>query len=276
MQRYKCGKCGKFLSDATFSRCYRQKKRLLNPSVFCLLTIGVSQRDTARSLGINLKTVARKLEFLARWGAVLNEQYQNRFPPAQATNWDELETFEHSKCKPVSVPILVEEKTFRLIAFGVAVMPAKGKLAKIARAKYGVREDQRHHVRTSVLKRSKSWLKDDVRISSDKHPSYGPEIRSIFPHAEHIAYKGRRGCVVGQGELKKIGFDPLFAINHTCAQARSDIKRLARRTWCTTKKVSALFNHFTLFQLKTNLHHENRRKKNKDRLVADFLRNSFC
>ncbi len=43
-----------------------------------------------------------------------------------------------------------------------------------------------------------------------------------------------------QGELKRGGFDPLFALNHTCAMFRDHLKRLSRRTWCTTKRASCL------------------------------------
>ena len=39
-------------------------------------------------------------------------------------------------------------------------------------------------------------------------------------------FKGAKGAVVGQGELKKLKRDPLFMINHTCAMLRANINRL--------------------------------------------------
>jgi hypothetical protein len=48
----------------------------------------------------------------------------------------------------------------------------------------------------------------------------------LIPGAVHTTVKGRHGCVVGQGELKKIVFDPLFSFNHTAAMARANINRL--------------------------------------------------
>ena len=59
--------------------------------------------------------------------------------------------------------------------------------------------------------------------------------------------KGRRGCVVGQGELKAIGFDPIFAFNHTAAMLRANMNRLFRRTWCTTKTIRGLEDHLALY-----------------------------
>jgi hypothetical protein len=52
----------------------------------------------------------------------------------------------------------------------------------------------------------------------------------------HQTFKGRRGCVVGQDELKAGCFDPLFILNHTCAMFRAHIELLSRRTWWKNKK----------------------------------------
>ena len=52
---------------------------------------------------------------------------------------------------------------------------------------------------------------------------------------------------MGQGELKKIGFDPLFDLNHTAAMIRANINRLFRRTWCTTKRADRLEAHLELY-----------------------------
>ncbi|EQC44199.1 hypothetical protein [Bacteriovorax sp. Seq25_V] len=52
-------------------------------------------------------------------------------------------------------------------------------------------------------------------------------MSKYFPEAEYRRYKGGRGCIAGQGELKKLRFDPLFTLNHTCAMFRSNINRLA-------------------------------------------------
>lgn len=68
-----------------------------------------------------------------------------------------------------------------------------------------------------------------------------------IPQASHQTHKGRRGAVVGQGELKKIGFDPLFSLNHTCAMLRANISRLVRRTWATTKRADRLKDHLFVY-----------------------------
>jgi hypothetical protein len=52
--------------------------------------------------------------------------------------------------------------------------------------------------------------------------------------------------------LKKVGFDPLFSLNHTAAMIRANVNQLARRTWCTTKRPENL-----LARLYTYLHFHN-------------------
>jgi len=53
--------------------------------------------------------------------------------------------------------------------------------------------------------------------------------------------------VVGQGELKRGGYDPLFSLNHTAAMIRANINRLFRRTWCTSKRIDRLEGHLLLY-----------------------------
>ena len=65
VQRYLCELCKRRPSDALVEGCYRQKKRLLNPVVTALLGHVMSQREVARTLKINFKTVVRKFRYQA-------------------------------------------------------------------------------------------------------------------------------------------------------------------------------------------------------------------
>ena len=73
------------------------------------------------------------------------------------------------------------------------------------------------------------------KLLSDKHPYYKPVLPFFYPDVTYKQIKGSKGCVAGQGELKKRGKDPLFYINHTLAMLRANVNRLIRKTWCTTK-----------------------------------------
>ena len=214
IQRLKCKVCAKKFSAATSKATYRQKKRRINPIVRRSFASNMCPRDIAELVGVNVKTVFARL----RWQAVLSREKNRRFlreyidqyGPIKTVQFDDLLTFEHTKCKPLSIPVAVIDGVRVPIGFRVASMRAFAHLAVISRKRYGRREDQSRRERQALFASS-------------------------------------RGAVVGQGELKKIAFDPLFSVNHTFATVRAKVNRLNRRTWCTTKKPDRLADHLDIF-----------------------------
>lgn len=241
--RYKCRICGVTFSTATYDPCYRQLKRQLNDSVYNLLSSGVTQRRMAYLLKTNRKTIKRKFIFLGQ-KSKLNLWIHNRqFPISKNIEIDELETFEITKFKPLSVALAVESKTRRILGFQVSQMPPKGKLAAKGFMKYGKRQDHRRRGLQSLLLNLKDIVSANAEIKSDSNPNYPTIIGSKFPAAHHIKILSRKGSIGGQGELKKVKFDPIFSLNHTCAKMRADVARLIRKTWSTTKKRERLELH---------------------------------
>jgi transposase-like protein len=137
VQRLQCKDCGAGFSTQTGQPTCWQKKAHVNQKLFRLLCQGVSQRSGAFILGVSRDTVAKRI---AVFGALARQHLEASFQSQPAGNkvvFDELETFEHTKCKPISVAIAVDKVTRRIISVEVASMPAKGPLAAISRAKYG-------------------------------------------------------------------------------------------------------------------------------------------
>jgi hypothetical protein len=203
----------------------------------------------AQLLKINRKTVVRKFRFLSKIGVIENaklikSQYQGSLKLIQ---FDDLETSEHTKCKPLSVALAVDPTTRIILGFKVSQMPAKGHLAEIARKKYGYRPDHRSEGWSDFMLSLKPIAHPNAKFTSDENPHYPALIKKHFPESQHVTVKGKRGSLSGQGELKKIGFDPIFALNHTCAMLRANMNRLLRRTWCTTKNKQGLIDHLSLY-----------------------------
>lgn len=253
VQRFVCRCCGLTFSVATFSINYRQKKRHYNHRIARELVAGVSQRECHRILKLNRKTVVRKFIFMAEQAAKKIEILNKKKNKVITMQFDDLETFEHTKLKPLSVTLAVEEDTRHILGFKVSEMPAKGLLVAKSLKKYGKRKDERRKSREALFKEISPYIQPGCLIKSDENPHYIKDVRRHFKDSEHIRYKGGRGCVVGQGELKKLGFDPLFSLNHTCATLRARANRLFRRTWCTTKKKERLALHLNLVVLHHNL-----------------------
>jgi DNA-binding CsgD family transcriptional regulator len=251
--RFFCLICLKYFSQSSSSKNYYQKKRNLNHRIVRLLVAGVSQREAARILNVNRKTVVRKFIFMGERAKEKLKATNKRHPVSRLIQFDDMETFEHTKCKPLSITLAVEEKTRRILGFEVSQMPAKGRLAHISRKKYGIRKDHRPEGRKKLFQTLKALIHENSQIKSDENPHYPKDVKRHFPKAQHLTFKGKRGAVVGQGELKKIGFDPLFWLNHTCAVLRERVNRLKRRTWSTTKKPERLSLHLALVALHHNL-----------------------
>lgn len=247
--RFRCRFCGKFFSSGTLLPCYRQKKRKVNHRLYLLLNSGVSQRRAALLLRVNRKTVTRKFRFLASRCRLEQDTWIKSLEkrPISYVQFDDLETSEHSKCKPLSVTLAVEPRSRKILGFQVSQMPARGHLARIALKKYGPRPDERPQGWDSLFAALRSITEPQAVWLSDQNPHYPRFLRCHHPEAQHLTVKGRRGCIAGQGELKKVGFDPLFSLNHTCAMLRANLNRLFRRTWCTTKTRQGLIDHLSLY-----------------------------
>lgn len=254
IQRFRCLTCRKTFSRATHHPCFRQKKRHKNRRIFELLGSSVSMRRTARLLRIHRKTVARRLVFLGEKCRLELAISNACSPRANSVQFDDMETFEHTKCKPISVTLAVLDPSRRILGFQVSQMPAKGRLAKISLKKYGPREDKRSQGRRALFDEIKPFVAEGAVIRSDSNPHYPSDVKEFFPTCTHQAVLGARGSTTGQGELKKIRFDPLFSLNHTCAMYRANVCRLIRKTWCTTKKIERLADHLAIYAVYHNRH----------------------
>lgn len=247
VQRYRCKVCGTTISAASnnwkrYAKCRRKKRLLVH-----LLCSGVSQRRAAKILRLNRKTIVRQFQ-ISSLEARFEHRVRNwRLAPAHTTEFDDLETFEQTKYKPLSVTLAVEHGTRRILGLQVSKMPARGLLAQKARAKYGRRADERLAGRNRLFEEISPLIKEGGTIKSDSNPHYQPSVKKHFPNSKYLQFLGKRGAITGQAELKKVKFDPLFSLNQTCAKFRADINRLVRKTWCTTKRADRLEMHLILY-----------------------------
>jgi transposase-like protein len=247
--RFRCSKCKRSFSEASFSQNYRQNKRRLNPLVLKLLSSGISQRRMALILNTTTKTIARKLHFLAQLSKAKHLKFLESIDPKELTHlqFDDLITSHHTKLKPVSISVVASKHKRKILAVKVSQIPAFGHLAQLSVKKYGKRPNELPEHLNELFSELKFKLPLKGRIDSDEHTLYPIFINRHLPGWQHERYQSVRACVAGQGELKRKAHDPLFSINHTLAMLRANINRLFRRTWCTTKKLKSLEDHLWLY-----------------------------
>lgn len=226
----------------------------MNYPLYGLLCSGVSLRRAARILRVNRITVVRKFRFLAGQCRIAHSEFLTQFERAKLPEivFDEMESFEHTKFKPLSIALAVTPER-KILFTQVAQMPAKGLLAAHSRKKYGHRKDERPRALRAMFAELQKIVRPDAVFRSDKNSSYPYFLQERFPTARHETTKGGRSAIVGQGELKKLGWDPIFSLNHTAAMFRANMNRLFRKTWCTTKTIRGLADHLALY---THYHNE--------------------
>ena len=170
VKRYSCLLCKTGFSDATKDPCFRQKKRQKNKKLLELLASGVSERRSAKLLRIHRKTVARKVIFLGL-SCALKNFIENACQKVEAFEFDDLETFEHSKCRPLSV-VLAVTKSRRILGFRVAQMGAKGRLVKKSLKLYGKLPEERSSKRKELFQEIRPLIQPGAIIMSDSNPYY--------------------------------------------------------------------------------------------------------
>lgn len=203
----------------------------------------------ALNLGISRTTVSRKLVFLGEQAKLKNKAWLEKKEKAVEVYFDDLETFETTKYKPLTVSVAVEGKSRKILGFRVSQIGAKGLIASMANKKYGKRQNTSNKARKELFKELQEHVKQGALFKTDMHKDYPKHIKEFFPDSAHRVYKSVRGSLTAQGELKRIGKDPLFCVNHVFAMMRDNIKRLVRKTWCNTKKMKYLEHHLELYML---------------------------
>ena len=255
---YLCHQCGKHFSCRTKTEMWRQRKSPAEHEAIRKLFIsGVSRRKSAYDVTMTRNTIDRKFYRLSYSALKEFEDFQKNFPAHTKGQFDEMRAHEHTKMKPISIPLVVSPERY-ILSIAVAAMAADGLLAKKSRKKYPEWKDERAKVIPKVLGKAQRCFTDEVHFTTDEAPAYPSYLKRFFPSCSHTTVKGGRGCIVGQGELKKKGFDKMFALNHTAASIRDNCSPMKRRTWTTTKKRKNLERLLILYAV-----HHNRIVKEK-------------
>lgn len=201
-------------------------------------------RRTALVVGVNRTTIERKMTWLAdRARAIHDEHLENGGLETSLVQFDELQTFEHTRLKPVSVAVAIRAKTGEIIDVDVAMMASFGPMVRRTRELYPEWREARLGARESVFRSVAKCAKPGVTVRTDKDRRYPAIIERLIPGAmveQHLSPgNDDHPC--------PDGFDPMFKLNHLFAKMRQDLSRLFRSTWATTKTLAGLHNHLMLY-----------------------------
>jgi hypothetical protein len=208
----------------------------------------MSQRGAAKFLGVARGTIERRFKFLGDLAVEEHRKWREGLAEGSVNEatFDELETAEHTKMKPLSVAIAVT-KDRRILSFQVSQMSPKGELNAKAIDRYGHRRDERSEGLDRLMQELVRVVSEHAILKSDQSPLYRPAVRKWLPKVKHLQFPSRNARDYGQGEIKIGAYDPLFELNHTAATLRASLSRLIRQSWCLTKCRKNLFRHLAIF-----------------------------
>jgi hypothetical protein len=251
--RFRCRACRRTFSRQTFRADYRQKKPHLNARFLDLMIRCVGQRPAAQSLGVARRTVERRFLWLARHAAWF---HQNRLRPGSLAGpfqLDELETFEANRYQPVTVPVLIDRRTFFIVDTAVAPLRRKGRMTPLQRRRRAEHETlhgrRPSHSRNAVRRVLASLhrlapARAPVTLETDQKPLYGRLGRALF--GDRLDWRAFPATA------RRDHRNPLFPINHTNARLRHFLSRLKRRTWCVSRTRHHLQAHLSIAALWVN------------------------
>ena len=251
--RFRCLVCLRGFSRQSFRADYRQKKPYVNAACLRLFISCVGQRQAARVLQLARRTIERRFRWLASHAQAFHHNRLRGAELAGPFQLDELESFEANRFQPVTVPVLIDRRTFFLIATAVGPLRRKGRMTSRQRlrrrrheAVHGRRPTHSARVVHEVLARLRPLIgpRRPCVLESDQNPLYGSLGHRMF--GERFVWRAHSASV------RRDRRNPLFPINHTNARLRHFLSRLRRRTWCISKNREDLQRHLSIAALWVN------------------------
>ena len=259
VQRFQCHACGRRFSSQSFRLDYRLHRPRLTSLIFDLFVSKTTMRQMARIAGCKRKTVEHRLHLLAAHCREFHQQVLDRAVARGGIQGsfqlDELETFETDRrLMPVTVPVLIERRSYYVLHVETAPLPARGRLSKAKRKLkeklekvLGKRRSGSRKAVESTLSVLRSVLPKDayLDIQTDRKSSYKTLIWKLF--------QGRLAAHVRESSKRARDYsNVLFPINHTLAMMRDGVSRLVRRSWAASKKRDRLELHLWIWLVYRN------------------------
>jgi transposase-like protein len=257
--RFRCLRCRGTFSLQSFRVDYGLHKPLCTLDILRGFVAKTTQRHMARTLGIDRKTIAHRLDLLGRHCEAF---HRLRLPllGKEAARWsftfDELETFEQNRMhQPVTVPVLVHEHSYFVVDLEVGMLPSRDK--RRARAMGRAERPSESKVACSAVFSRFSAItrrRPEATVATDKKPGYARWVSK--------ACGGISSHTLTSSKRRRDMTNPLAPINLTFAMMRDGLSRLVRRNWAYTKRRAKLKLHLWVWSAWRNYV---RQVTNKDR-----------
>ena len=233
-QVYQCKDCGRKYTKRNDSINYRKRKQYLRRKITKLYCERMSLNGIARVLGVNIKTVVRyfrensKLSKQANKKRIVKGELLTSY-----VQFDQLETYEHTKRKPVGIQVSIRHKTGEIISAKAGYIPIRAlAVSKTYSEEWNKKAVNSTHTLKMLLETKKVLNRNSATITCDQDKGQVGVLKELYKDPFITLAPSSR-------EHKKI--DRVFR------RMRQDISRLGRRTLSTTKDIKQLQNHLDLY-----------------------------
>ena len=235
IRQYQCKACKHRFSCNSLKTSKLQKRPDLNSKIAELYCEGNTLRGMARILKVNYKTVDRKFKYMANLARVQHlKAMESKDIVTKYVQLDEMQTFEHTRRRPLGIQLSIRPKTGQILAAKVCRIPITAlTLSPQKKAAYNQNTTRKQGMAAMLIETAKALHDGYSVVSCDG----GTEII----HLSKII------CDKSLIETHVNDYAGMWRLNHTCAKLRHHVSRLARKTWATTKKMDRLQKHLDLF-----------------------------
>ena len=235
IQRLVCNACKKTFTTRTGTKFYRKRKQQYASNIVSMYCEGMSLRAITRVLKLNYKTVYKYFLEAARRAETAHKKtlYKGEIKTTYV-QFDELETIEHTKRKPLGIELAIRPKTLQIISAHVSRIPIRAlSVSRRVKEEYNTRITRKEKMMEMMIDVEKTINPNGI-LGSDSSGANINITKTMLPDIKH--------------EIYSIGdYNSMWRLNHICAKLRNNVSRLRRKTWATTKRLDRLQAHLYLF-----------------------------
>ena len=220
VQRYQCKVCGCLFTSRSFRYEYREKRSDLNKKILSLYVESMPLRAIARHLKCSYNTVVKKFKKISFRAQQTNIQARlNNRTKCKVIQIDEMHTFIGNKHNRSYVALAIS-------GFG-----------KILSFKAG---QNRTEILNDLMLDIKTYVDKNTIFFCDQDRKYPYLIDRHYPECDYVDMGYRES-------------DPyLKQLNFVCALVRNRIGRMARKSWCFTRRIDRLQLNLDLLKYSFN------------------------
>ena len=233
--RYTCYNCGARFSSHSDRANKGQKKPEMNAEIFQWICSGLTMNQISENFKIHKRTIQRKIKWLSEQAIIVHQKAlaSNELKAAQVQLY-EIEAYEHTPLKPLSVIVAINAKTSQILDMRVATRCAPERLLEASIAKYGKRIDTRMSVVADMVKSIAMVLDSDATVTCEAETVLATAIRSILNESVVVEV----AVSIDSSNVRKK--DPLFAVKALCNSLKTDIAVLGPRNMAALKSAETL------------------------------------